>query len=52
MLSLLSTDGLAKAKLGFLDRLILAEACGVNLPLVTFENTSARLPGVEVLKMA
>ena len=50
VLSLLSTDGLATAKPGFLDRLILAEACGVNLPLVTFEKASARLSGVEVLK--
>jgi predicted nucleic-acid-binding protein len=51
VLSLLSTDGLATAKPGFLDRLILAEACGVNLPLVTFEKASARLTGVEVLRM-
>lgn len=51
VLSLLSTDGLAKAKPGFLDRLIHAEARGVHLPLVTFEKASARLGGAEVLKM-
>lgn len=50
VLSLLSSDGLATAKPGFLDRLIHAESRGAHLPLVTFEKASARLLHTQVLK--
>ncbi len=49
LLRLLGTDGMDKAKPGFLDRLIHAEAEAAGLPLITFEKAAARLTGAEVL---
>jgi hypothetical protein len=49
---LLSIEGLATAKPGFLDRLIHAEATASQLPLVTFEKAAARLPHTQLLKAA
>lgn len=50
LLPLLTTEGLASAKPGFLDRLIHAEATTARLPLVTFEKAAARLPNTLLLK--
>jgi predicted nucleic-acid-binding protein len=47
--NLLSMPGLATAKLGFLDRLIHAEATSARLPLVTFEKAAARLDQTLIL---
>jgi predicted nucleic-acid-binding protein len=50
LLTLLSTEGLATAQPGFLDRLIHAEARNAHLPLVTFEKAATRLADSLVLK--
>lgn len=50
LLTLLSTEGLATAQPGFLDRLIHAEARSAHLPLVTFEKAAARLDDTQILK--
>lgn len=50
LLPLLTTEGLASAKPGFLDRLIHAEATTAHLPLVTFEKAASRLPNTQLLK--
>ena len=52
LLPLLAIEGLGKAKPGFLDRLIHAEATTARLPLVTFEKAAARLPDTRLLKAA
>lgn len=49
LLPLLTTEGLASAKPGFLDRLIHAEATTAHLPLVTFEKVASRLPHTQLL---
>ena len=49
LLTLLSTEGLATAQPGFLDRLIHAEASSAHLPLVTFEKAAARLADTVIL---
>jgi predicted nucleic-acid-binding protein len=49
LLPLLTTEGLASAKPGFLDRLIHAEATTAHLPLVTFEKAASRLPHTQLL---
>ena len=48
-LALLSHDGIATAKPGFLDRLIHAEYAEFGAPLVTFEKAARKLPGVRLL---
>jgi predicted nucleic-acid-binding protein len=52
LLPLLAIEGLGKAKPGFLDLLIHAEATTARLPLVTFEKAAARLPDTRLLKAA
>lgn len=49
LLTILSTEGLATAQPGFLDRLIHAEARSAHLPLVTFEKAAARLADTQIL---
>lgn len=50
LLTILSTEGLATAQPGFLDRLIHAEARSAHLPLATFEKAAARLADTQILK--
>ncbi len=50
LLTLLSGDNVAKAKPGFVDRLIHSEYAATGLTLVTFEKSATRLAGVRVLK--
>ena len=52
LLPLLTTEGVATSKPGFLDRLIHAEATTARLPLVTFEKAAARLPHTQLLMAA
>lgn len=49
LLDLLTIEGLATAKPGFLDRLIHAEYAASGLALVTFEKAAPRLPNVLLL---
>jgi predicted nucleic-acid-binding protein len=49
---LLAMEGLARAKLGLLDRLIHAEARTARLESVTFEKAAGRLGGVRLLASA
>ena len=49
LLDLLTVDGLATAKPGFLDQLIHAEYAASSLTLVTFEKATTRLSDVLVL---
>jgi predicted nucleic-acid-binding protein len=48
-LELLSQDGIASAKPGFLDRLIHAEYARFGAPLATFEKSTRKLSGVKWL---
>lgn len=49
VLELLSRNGIASAKPGFLDRLIHAEYARFGTPLATFEKAARKLPGVKWL---
>lgn len=50
LIALLSSPDLAKAKPGFLDRLIHAEAATAGIFLITFETAASRLPHTQILK--
>lgn len=48
-LELLGRNGMETSKPGFLDRVIHSEYAASGLPLISFEKSASRLPGVRVL---